>query len=189
MSDLDPDARVLFDAITQVFGQRHRDGLPAVYDELRRVAERQIRARQRGADIGATSLVNEAWLRVEGIEGLQCESRAHFFRLVAQVMRRLLIDRVRHRGRLRRGGGTTPAGGDTVVQQVPGHQSGIDLMALDEALQRLAATEPARAQLVELRFFAGLTMGETAEALGVSLSTAEREWRAARDFLREVLRP
>jgi RNA polymerase sigma factor (TIGR02999 family) len=159
--------------------------LPLVYDELRRLAAAHLAREQPGHTLDATALVHEAWMRLTG--GQQFESRSHFFRASAEAMRRILVDHARARGAGKRGGGWTR------VELADWHQvtqAPEQVLALSEALDRFAVVEPRKAELVTLRFFGGLSMPEAADALGVSLPTAERWWAFARSWLyAELLGP
>jgi RNA polymerase sigma factor (TIGR02999 family) len=162
--------------------------LPLVYDELRRLAARQLAREPGGQTLQPTALVHEAYLRLVPRPGQQpgakephWDDRGHFFAAAAEAMRRILIDNARRKHRPRHGGGRRRVSGDVAA---PGPETPLeDLLALNEALDRLAEEEPARAELVKLRFFAGLTMPEVAEVLGISLATAERHWTYARTWL------
>jgi RNA polymerase sigma factor (TIGR02999 family) len=152
--------------------------LPLVYDELRRLAAAHMAREKPGQTLDATALVHEAWIRLAG--GQAFESRSHFFRASAEAMRRILVDHARARKADKRGGRWTR------VELADWHkvvQAPEQVLALSEALERFAATEPRKAELVTLRFFGGLTMSEAADALGVSLPTAERWWAFARSWL------
>lgn len=156
--------------------------LPLVYAELRKLAEHRLISQKPGQTLQATALVHEAYLRLLGDEGnVQWNSRGHFFAAAAEAMRRILIENARRKGRLKHGGRRQRVELDSgcAFSDAPS----LDLIALDEALTRLAAEEPVKAQLVKLRYFAGLTMPEAAAALGVSLATAERYWTFAKSWL------
>jgi RNA polymerase sigma factor (TIGR02999 family) len=156
--------------------------LPLVYDELRRLAAQRLARENPGQTLQATALVHEAYLRLIGDErGQHWDGRSHFFAAAAEAMRRILIDNARRKNRPKHGGDRRRVTGDVAAPrpEMPPE----DLLALDEALDKLAKEEPAKAELVKLRFFAGLTMPEVAEALGVSLATAERHWTYARTWL------
>ncbi|MBL6754856.1 MAG: sigma-70 family RNA polymerase sigma factor [Planctomycetes bacterium] len=160
--------------------------IEAVYGELRRLAATKL-ARERGQTLQATALVHEAWMRIAGppeqtgAAQLRFENRAHFLGAAAEAMRRILIERARRRQSLRHGGahGRVELEPDALVELPPT----TDLLELDEALQRLAALDPSYGKLVELRFFAGLSIVEAAEVLGVSRATADRNWAFARAWL------
>jgi RNA polymerase sigma factor (TIGR02999 family) len=160
--------------------------LPLVYDELRRLARQRLAREKPGQTLQATALVHEAYL---GLVGGHCEreweGRSHFFAAAAEAMRLILINRARDKGRLKRGGGLQRVDLDRAEL---GYQTdGLDLLALDEAMTRLSAEEPRCAQLVKLRFFAGLTQEEAAEVLGVTRRTADRYWAYARAWLLDAI--
>lgn len=158
--------------------------LPVVYRELHRLADGYLSRERAGHTLQATALVNEAWLRLSG-QDASWQSRAHFLGVAAQAMRRILVDHARRRAAAKRGGGSVRVTlSDDVAAVAPG---GPDLVSLDEALERLAALDPRQARVVEMRFFAGLEVAETAAALGVSEATVKRDWTAAKAFLhREI---
>ena len=157
--------------------------LPLVYDELRALAAHKIARETPGQTLQATALVHEAYLRlVDQHPPQQWNSRGHFFAAAAEAMRRILVERARHKR-------TIKAGGDRHRQELPdieaaGAGPDVDLLALHEALARLESQNPRQAQLVKLRFFAGLTVPEAAQVLGVSPSTADNDWAYARCWLR-----
>ena len=162
--------------------------LPLVYDELRRLAARQLAREPGGQTLQPTALVHEAYLRLVARHGRESganephwENRGHFFAAAAEAMRRILIDNARRKQRPKHGGGRHRVSADIAAPQPEMPLE--DLLALDEALDKLAQEEPAKAELVKLRFFAGLTMPEVAKVLGVSLATAERHWTYARTWL------
>ena len=159
--------------------------LPLVYDELHRQAERYMRREAPGQTIQATALVHEAYLRLLREKHTRWQNRAHFCAIAAGSMRQILVERARARRAAKRGG----AWHRITLTDVTGASAGapIDVEALDEALERLAAMSPEQARLVEVRFFGGLTIEETAEALGVSPATVKREWASARAWLRREL--
>jgi RNA polymerase sigma factor (TIGR02999 family) len=156
--------------------------LPIVYDELRRLAAWKMAQESAAHTLQPTALVHEAWLRLGGAEQPAWDNRAHFFGAAAEAMRRILVDRARSRGALRRGGGQAPLVFDELALAAPVENDGV-MIALDEALAKLAAEDPAKAQLVKLRFFAGMRIDEAAEALGISEPTAKRWWNYARAWL------
>jgi RNA polymerase sigma factor (TIGR02999 family) len=161
--------------------------LPLVYDELRWLASRRLGREAPGQTLQATALVHEAYLRlIGGDPGRRWDGRGHFFAAAAVAMRRILVDRVRSRGRLKRGGGMGRV--DIDLCSVPLDAPGDDLIDLDEALTDLGREDPLCARLVALRFFAGLTQAEAAEALGLARRTADRHWAYARAWLYERLR-
>jgi RNA polymerase sigma factor (TIGR02999 family) len=156
--------------------------LPLVYDELRRLAAAKLAHEKPGQTLEATALVHEAYLRLAGSENAQQWSgRGHFFAAAAEAMRRILVERARRKGRLKHGREHQRVDLDSscLVSTLPS----VDLVALDQALSRLAETEPVKAELVNLRYFAGLTMPEAAAALDLSLRTAERYWTFAKTWL------
>jgi RNA polymerase sigma factor (TIGR02999 family) len=156
--------------------------LPLVYDELRKLAAQRLAQEKPGQTLEATALVHEAYLRLLGAEqAQQFNSRGHFFAACAEAMRRILVEQARRKNRLKHGREHQRVDLESGcrVSAAPS----LDLLALDEALSRLAEAEPAKAELVKLRFFAGLTMPEAAAALGVSLATAERYWTFAKAWL------
>jgi RNA polymerase sigma factor (TIGR02999 family) len=156
--------------------------LPLVYDELRKLAAARLAQESPGQSHQATALVHDAYLRLVGVESEQhWNSRGHFFAAAAEAMRRIIVERARHRGRLKRGGARQRVDLDSacLIELPPS----LDVIALDEALTKMAETEPDKVNLVKLRFFAGLTMPQAAEALGVSLATAERHWTFAKAWL------
>jgi RNA polymerase sigma-70 factor (ECF subfamily) len=157
-----------------------------VYGELRRQAGRALRREREGHTLQATALVHEAWLRLDGQHGVPWESRTQFLAVAAQMMRRVLVDHARTRQALKRGGGETQVTLGEAVNAVAAPDA-VDVLALDDALARLAVVDPRKARLVELRYFAGLSIPETAAALGISLATAGREWAVARMWLRREL--
>ena len=160
--------------------------VPLLYTELRRQARLALRKERAGHTLQATALVHEAWLRLDGQHESRWESRNQFLAVAAQMMRRVLVDHARTRRALKRGGGGTLVTlGDAAHAVAPNDQ--VDVIALDEALARLAILDPRKARLVELRYFAGLSIPEAATALGVSLATVGREWAVARMWLRREL--
>jgi RNA polymerase sigma factor (TIGR02999 family) len=161
--------------------------LPLVYDALRRLASRRLEREAPGQTLQATALVHEAYMRlVGGDPGRRWDGRGHFFAAAAEAMRRILVDRARDRRRLKRGGGLGRV--DLDLGAVPLDAPGDDLIDLDEALTDLGREDPLCARLVALRFFAGLTQAEAAEALGLARRTADRHWSYARAWLYERLR-
>jgi RNA polymerase sigma factor (TIGR02999 family) len=153
---------------------------PLVYDELRRLAGGMLAAERASHTLQPTALVHEAYMRLVGPSNQGWEGRAHFFGAAARAIRRILVDHARARGRLKRGGDRQRV---SLEEHEAPHSSPLDLLALDDALEQLANIDPRMARLVELRFFAGLTVNEAAEAIGVSPATAAREWELARVWL------
>ena len=155
-----------------------------VYDELRRLAHHYMRGERAGHTLQTTALVNEVYLRLAGIKGLQWRDRTHFFAMAGTLMRRVLVDYARSSKRDKRGGGVVVTSlDDAAVTTEPN----VDIVALDEALERLATVDPQQCRVVELRFFAGLSIDETAEALGVSPATVKRDWTTAKAWLHHEL--
>jgi RNA polymerase sigma factor (TIGR02999 family) len=158
--------------------------MPLVYDELRQLARSYLRRRGNQHSLQPTALVNEAYLRLVNQRQVNWHNRAQFFGLAAKLMRNLLVDHVRNRRAAKRGGGEYHLSLTYADQTARRSRSEeIDLIALDEALNRLAALSPQQSRVVELRFFGGLTIPETAVALDISHATVEREWSAARAWL------
>jgi RNA polymerase sigma factor (TIGR02999 family) len=182
------------DAITQVLkaieqGDPHaaEQLLPLVYDELRKLAAEKLALELPGQTLQATALVHEAYLRLVGAAQTQdWDGRGHFFAAAAEAMRRILIDRARHRQTRKAGGGRRRLDLDDIEPALE-DENGDRLLVLDEALRQLEAEDPRKAQLVKLRFFAGLTAEQAAAALGVSTSTVEKDWTYARSWLRVVI--
>lgn len=194
MPDLVPDSApgpAAADNLSQllVAWARHdeaaRDRLmPLVYDELHRLAHHYMRRERDDHTLQTTALVNEAYVRLAGISRLEGNERAQFFALAATIMRRILVDHARARRRARRGGGVEViALTDSLADQAGDVPAGVDVIALNEALERLAALDAQQATVVGLRYFAGLTVEETAAALSISPSTVKREWAVAKAWL------
>ncbi len=152
-----------------------------VYPKLRRIAHGQLRRRRPGETLESAALANEAYLKLVRAGGIRCDNRAHFLALCAQIMRRILVDHARRRGFAKRGGDALCVTLDpaAVAAQAPG----IDVLARDEALEALARIDPRKSRVVELRYFGGLSVEETAEVLRVSVDTVKRDWRMARAYL------
>jgi RNA polymerase sigma factor (TIGR02999 family) len=163
--------------------------LPLVYDELRTLAAQKMAKEAPGQTLQATALVHEAYVRLVDAERAQhWNSRGHFFAAAAEAMRRILVENARRKKALRRGGDRYRM--DLELAEPAAPRLSDDLLAIDEALERLAAKDRAKAELVKLRYFAGLTMEQTAETLGISLATANRWWNYARAWLhQEILGP
>ena len=159
--------------------------LPLVYDELRRMAARQLRRERQADTLQATAIVHEAYVHLAGQPGLEWLSRAHFFGFSAHLIRRILVDHARRRNRAKRGG---LAQRITLIEAAdPMLGTSPDLIAVDEALSGLEKVDPRKATVVEMKFFAGLTLDEIAEQLGISAETVSREWRRARAWLYTAL--
>jgi len=198
-----PDSRVTQLLLNWSSGDQRALGelMPLVYAELRRLADRQLRAERANHTLQRTALVHEAYLRLINQRNVSWEGRAQFMGLAAQLMRRILIDHARARRRAKRGGGAAPVSLDqTGVILGSGDEEGariealgfaenptVDLYAIDSALSRLEELDPKQGRIVELRFFGGLSIEETAEVVGVSPATVKREWALARAWLRREL--
>jgi RNA polymerase sigma factor (TIGR02999 family) len=163
--------------------------LPLVYDELRKLAAARLTHEKPGQTLQATALVHEAYLRLIGTENQQhWDGRGHFFAAAAEAMRRILVEQARKKGRLKRGGDHRRVDANESDLPMVSHDStDTDILALDEALTRLAAVDPENARLVQLRYFAGLTVEAAAEVLGISPATAKRQWAYARVWLMREL--
>jgi RNA polymerase sigma factor (TIGR02999 family) len=155
--------------------------IPLVHDELRRLARRHMAHERAGHTLQATALVNEAYVRLIDIKQVNWQDRAHFFAMSSRLMRRILVDFARSKGYQKRGGGAQKVSFDEalVVSQEPGQ----NLVALDDALNALAAFDTRKTQVVEMRFFGGLSVEETAEALKISVDTVMRDWKFAKAWL------
>lgn len=157
-----------------------------VYGELRAIAGNYFRRERAAVTLQPTGLVHEAYLKLVDQTRVEWRNRGHFFAVASQAMRRILVDHARARAAEKRGAGAAPVSlGVDIAQETP--VAPIDVLALDQALGRLAAADPDQARIVELRFFGGLTLEETAESVGRSLATVKREWRTARAFLHREL--
>jgi RNA polymerase sigma factor (TIGR02999 family) len=152
-----------------------------VYPELRRIARKHLARRRPGESLESAVLANEAYLKLLHSGGIRCENRTHFLALCSQMIRRILIDHARSRGLAKHGGDAQHVPLDQVL--LSAQARGIEVLALDEALQALARIDARKSHVVELRYFGGLSIEETAAALGVSLDTAKRDWRMARAWL------
>jgi RNA polymerase sigma factor (TIGR02999 family) len=156
-----------------------------VYQELRRVARRHLRREDAGHTLGTTALVNEAYLRIADLRQMEWQDRAHFLAMASRAMRRVLVDHARRYRAGKRGGGQGPVSLDEALVVAPDNMETV--LAVDEALGRLGALSPRLAQVVEYRFFGGMTEEEMAVALGVTPRTVQRDWVKARGWLRETL--
>jgi RNA polymerase sigma factor (TIGR02999 family) len=159
---------------------------PLVHDELHRLASRYMAGERPGHVLQATALVNEAYVRLVDWKGVRWQNRAHFFAMAAQIMRRILVDVARTRNRAKRGKGQLHVSVSEAAD-VPAGAAGIDLVALDDALDGLAALDARQSRVVELRFFGGLSLEESAHVLGVSVGTVRRDWSLARAWLHREL--
>ena len=154
---------------------------PLVYDELRRIAHRYVQRERNGHTLGTTALVNEAYLRLAGQKKIEWQNRAHFFAVTAQVMRHILIDHARRRQYAKHGGDVRQVSLEEA--ETMSHERAGELLALDEALDELAKLDARKSRVVELRYFGGLALEETANVLDVSVMTVRRDWRAAKAWL------
>jgi RNA polymerase sigma factor (TIGR02999 family) len=171
------------------WGQGDKDALdrlvPIVYEELRRQAARYLRRERVGHTLQTTALIHEAYLRLVDQKNVHWQNRAHFFGIAAQLMRRILVDHARTKKRAKRGGSDVRVSLGDVQAVVKGKD--LDVVALDEALDRLSEIDEQQSKIVELRFFSGLTVEETAEVLGISTATVKRDWSMAKAWLhREI---
>lgn len=158
---------------------------PLVHEELRRIAQRQMSHERPGHTLQATALVNEAYLKLAGNEGFEWRDRAHFYAVCAQVMRHVLIDHARAHARDKRGGGALQVSLNDAIAL--GEQRAEELVALDEALRSLEHLDPQKGRIVEMRYFGGLSIEETAEVLDISPRTVRREWRRAKAWLYRMI--
>jgi RNA polymerase sigma-70 factor (ECF subfamily) len=159
--------------------------MPLVYDELNRLAHRYLRRERPDHSFQTNDLVNEAYLRLVDHKGMRWQNRAHFYAVCAQAMRRILVDRARARSSIKRGGGLQLV--DLDEANIALEQQAAELVALDDALTELAALDRRKAQVVEMRYFGGMSVAETAEALDVSAVTVMREWSTAKAWLLQML--
>ncbi len=183
---VDPDSSVteLLDAWSAGDTGAFEELLPLVVDDLRRIAQNQMERETPGHTLEATAVVNELYLKLAGRRSVHWQSRTQFFATMAQLMRRILVDHARRRAALRKGGDALRVTLDQAADfPAAAGAAGIDLLALDQALDRLAGMDPRQARIVEMRFFAGMTLDETAGHLEVSTMTVKRDWRTARLWL------
>jgi RNA polymerase sigma factor (TIGR02999 family) len=179
------DVTLILSAIERGDARAYERLLPLVYDELRRLAARNLAREKTGQTLQATALVHEAYLRLVGQEGPRSyQDRGHFFAAAAAAMRRILVDNARRKGAGKRGGGLRRQ----ELGDVAAPEADEELLALDEALVKLAAKDPQKARLVELKYFAGLTGEQAAAVLGISPTTADRHWAYARAWLQAEVR-
>lgn len=172
----------ILESLSQGKQQAASELLPLVYDELRQLAASQLNREKSGQTLQPTALVHEAYLKLIGPANAHgFENRRHFFGAAAQAMRRILVEHARHKSRDKRAGGWQRCEGE--LDAIFSEDMDSEVLALHEALEALAAHDPAKAKLVELRFFGGLTLEQAAECLEISLSTADRSWRYARAWL------
>jgi RNA polymerase sigma factor (TIGR02999 family) len=180
------EATRILDALQQGDPKAAEDLLPLVYNELRKLAVCKMAQEAPGQTLQATALVHEAWLRIAGGDAKAWDGRRHFFAAAAEAMRRILVEAARRKKRLRHGGGLERM--DLDALDLPAPMPDDELLALDEALARLAVINPEAAELVKLCFFVGLTQEQAAKELRVSVSTAERLWAYARAWLFRAMR-
>jgi len=159
--------------------------IPIVYEELRRQAARYLRRERPGHTLQTTALIHEAYIRLIDQKNVRWQNRAHFFAIAAQLMRRILVDHARGRQAAKRGGSDIKLPLEEGMIGSEGRE--VDLVALDEALERLASIDPQQSRVVELKFFSGLSVEETAEVLGVSQRTVKRDWNVAKAWLRREI--
>lgn len=181
-----PDVTLLLDRINRGDGKAPEELLPHVYGELRKLAQSYLKLERPDHTLQATALVHEAYIRLVDWENVSWQNRAHFFAVAARVMRKILVDHAREKRAAKRNFGQKMSLDEAI--SLPGQNDrGVDLIALDEALERLNKFDRTQSGIVELRFFGGLTIEETAHALGISPATVKREWAIARTWLfREI---
>jgi RNA polymerase sigma factor (TIGR02999 family) len=175
------DVTRILNAIEKGDAQAAEELLPLVYEELRHLASRKMSRESPGQTLQATALVHEAYIRLVGAEAQNWKGRTHFFTAAAEAMRRILIENARRKQRLKRGGGQKKVDLEHAEPAVA--EPAEDIVALNEALEKLTLEDPTKADLVKLRYFAGLTVKQAAEILGISQATAERYWSYARVWL------
>ena len=158
-----------------------RNLMSCVYPELRRIARRHLGHRPAGHTLESAALANEAYLKLTRAGGIRCENRTHFLALCSQIIRRILVDHARNRGYAKRGGNAVRVPLDDVL--LGAQARGIEVVALDEALDSLSKIDARKGRVVELRYFGGLSVEETAEVLGISPETAKRDWKMAKTWL------
>jgi RNA polymerase sigma factor (TIGR02999 family) len=181
------DVTLLLDALARGEAEASDRLFPVVYGELRRIAGSAMRAERQGHTLQPTALVHEAYLRLVKQRDVRWESRGHFFAIAAQAMRRVLVDHARRRAALKRPATTLSLPADDVKE--PSDAPSLDLIALDLAMDKLGAKDARLVKVVELRFFAGLNVDETASAMSVSPRTVKRDWHVARAWLKRELAP
>jgi RNA polymerase sigma-70 factor (ECF subfamily) len=159
--------------------------MSVLYPELRRIARRHLRGRAAGDSLESAALANEAYLKLTRAGGIRCENRVHFLALCSQIIRRILVDHARTRGYAKRGGNALRVPLDDAL--LAAHARGVELLDLDDALSSLSRTDARKGRVVELRYFGGLSVEETAEVLGISPETAKRDWRMAKAWLLNAL--
>jgi RNA polymerase sigma factor (TIGR02999 family) len=181
------DVTQILSAIEQGDSRASEQLLPVVYDELRRLAAAKLAQEKPGQTLEATALVHEAYLRLVDVDKAQAwNSRGHFFAAAAEAMRRILVDQARRKLSLRRGGNLQRH--PIEDREIEAPEPSLDVLAVHEALERFQGVDATAAQVVKLRYFAGLTIPQAAEALGISTSTADRSWAYARAWLHTALK-
>ena len=175
------DVTRILNAIDKGDAKAANELLPLVYEELRRLAAHKMSQEPPGQTLEATALVHEAYIRLVGSNSHGWSSRTHFFSAAAEAMRKILIDNARRKQRLKRGGGQNRV--DLENAEIAAAEPSTDILALDEALSKLAKKDPVKAELVKLRYFAGLTIEQAAGMLGISITTTKRHWTYARAWL------
>lgn len=191
MTTSDPGERItqLLQSWQQGDAQSGEEVVPLVYAELRRIARIRLSAERSSHTLQPTALVHEAWLRLMNQHGATWQNRSQFFAIAAQAMRRILVDHARRRHSNKRNGGETPLTLDTVEEIVASPLPDEEMLALDTALEQLSGLDARQSRVVELRFFGGLSIEETAQVLELSATTVKREWTTARAWLyREIQR-
>jgi RNA polymerase sigma factor (TIGR02999 family) len=187
----EPDSGAEITQLLREWQSGNRDAfdrlVPLVYEELRRLASRQLAGERRHDRPQTTAVVSEAYLRLFGQHEGNWQNRGHFFAIAATMMRRILVDHARHQRRDKRGAGTIPLALNDEMPAPGQPVADVDVLDLDRALQQLEQLDPKQGRIVELRFFAGLTVEETADALGVSAGTVKREWVLAKSWLYRAL--
>jgi len=161
--------------------------MPLVYDELHRQASRYLRRESQGHTLQTTALIHEAYLKLVDQREVRWQNRAHFFAIAANMMRRILVDYARTKHREKRGGGNAKLPLEEAMSVAAADEKAVDLIALDEALVKLAAIDSQQSRIVELRYFSGLSLEDTADALQISRATAARDWNVARAWLHREL--
>jgi RNA polymerase sigma factor (TIGR02999 family) len=181
-------------AMLRAWGEGDREALdalvPQVYDELHRQAHRYLRGERADHTLQTSALINEAYLRLAGQRDVEWQNRTHFFGIAASIMRRILVDYARSQQRVKRGGNEPNLPLDlalSIVAETTNEQTRIDLIMLNDALDKLAVIDERQARIVELRYFSGLTVEETAEVLDVSEMTVKRDWNVAKAWLRREI--
>jgi RNA polymerase sigma factor (TIGR02999 family) len=180
------EVTVLLEAVRQGDAQAADQLLPLIYEELRRLAAHKMAQENPGQTLQPTALVHEAWLRLTGDENRRWNDRTHFFAAAAEAMRRILVDNARRKHTQRQGGGQLRIEMPEIACAVVGNDD--QILAVNEALDKFAALDPHKAELVKLRYFVGMTIEEAAEVIGISVATAKRHWAYARAWLAEEIR-